>query len=262
VSQKLLDYDLTNIVDAAMKHAVVTFDQNYLIKYLSSHITYEHHWLPSKKHELSNYVKNLIVNAEKDFNSRRTSNYNIEFPTTQMIFKKISNSLLTLTYIGCKMLFLINGIVQILIMNMFLSNEKHEYYGGQIIRTIWRGEADLGERNDSKIFPRITICDVKTKELGTNHLYTVQCVLAYNLFNERIYSFLWFWIFIVIIPLTIIDLIKWIQRFFIFGSYYRYKFIRDRVRIYDQKTGRKEKFLIKLFCEYYMGNDGIHKIIL
>lgn len=101
------------------------------------------------------------------------------------------------------------------------------------------------------------VCDVKTKELGTDHLYTVECVLSFNLFNERIYAFLWFWIFIVVIPFTLLDLFAWLKRIVFFGSYFRFKFLLGHIRATNPNLTEKDKFLVKLFSEYYMGNNGV-----
>lgn len=243
------------MVDAAMKHEFVTYDQRQIIKYLSASITSEHNWLPAEKYELSNYVRKLIRGQEKTAIAQ--SKYNLEFPSTHMILKKIANSTLTISYIAVKLLYLANAFLQLALMDSFLSNKSSRFYGSQILGTILRGEADLGGASDSKIFPRITICDVKTTEMGTDHLYTVQCVLSFNLFNERIYAFLWFWIFLVIVPFTIIDLVNWLKRLLFFGSYYRFRFMLDHIRVLNQDLTQKDKFMIKIFSEYYMGNNGV-----
>lgn len=129
--------------------------------------------------------------------------------------------------------------------------------GFQVLETILNGEADIIQRNDSRIFPRITICDVKTRELGQDHVYSLQCVLSFNLFNERIYAFLWMWIFFILIPFTLIDLIAWVKRVFIFGSNFRYKFIKERLLIYNPLKSKKERLLVKLFTEFQIGMDGV-----
>jgi hypothetical protein len=256
VSQKVLDYDLFNIIDAAMKHDYVHYDQNQIIKYLVGNLTREVNWLPAEKHHLSNYVRKLIRGADVK-NKNGSLKYNLDYPSTHMFFKQLANSALTITYVCTKLLYLANAFLQLYLMNVFLSNKHSTYYGGQVLATIWRGEADLGGASDSKIFPRITICDVKTKELGTDHLHTVQCVLSFNLFNERIYAFLWFWIFCVVVPFTLFDLLSWINRVILFGSYFRFKFLLNHIRILNPNLSERDKFLIKLFSEYYLGNNGI-----
>lgn len=135
--------------------------------------------------------------------------------------------------------------------------KKSLFYGKQIFESILNGEGDLINHTDSKIFPRITICDVPTREIGSDHVYTVQCVLSYNLFNERIYVFLWLWIFFVVIPFTLIDLFAWLKRVFIFGSSFRYRFIKERINVFGKVKSGRDKLLVKLFTEYYLGNDGV-----
>ena len=91
------------------------------------------------------------------------------------------------------------------------------------------------------------------------HTYTIQCVLTFNLFNERIYAFLWFWIFCVLIPTTLVDMVSWSLKFFVVGARYRHNWIYDRLVIYEDvriKTAR-QKSLLRIFAELYVGTDGV-----
>jgi len=129
--------------------------------------------------------------------------------------------------------------------------------------------------NDSIIFPKIAICksfkvyfnlkmytkfyltnlkgDVKTRELEQSHLYTLQCILTFNLYNERIYAFLWFWIFTIVISFTLVDLISWLSRV-MFGSIYRYNFVKKRLKVFVHE---KNDRLIRKFANKYLGPDII-----
>lgn len=129
---------------------------------------------------------------------------------------------------------------------------KKDFFSIQIIRNKF-----VLSRIDSRIFPRITGCDVITHELGTLHHYTLQCVLSLNLFYERIYVFLWFWVFIILVPFLTYDLIAWTLRLFIFSNQYMYKFIKRRVKIFSDIHTHRDKFLLKIFTEYYISADGV-----
>ncbi len=95
------------------------------------------------------------------------------------------------------------------------------------------------------------------KEIGTTHYHTVQCVLSLNMFYERIYEILWFWIFLIIIPFLVYDLVAWTLRIIFFSKSYMYKFIKRRVKIFSNVHTESDKFLLKLFTNYYIGADGV-----
>jgi len=50
---------------------------------------------------------------------------------------------------------------------------------------------------------------LQVRRLGAVHRYTIQCVLPINLFNEKIYLFLWFWTVLVAI-VTCISALSWL----------------------------------------------------
>ena len=56
--------------------------------------------------------------------------------------------------------------------------------------------------------------------------------------------------------MTATDLIIWIIRT-MSSSRYNYKFIKKRIRIHNEITTKKEKYLLNLFSYYYIGNDGV-----
>jgi len=57
-------------------------------------------------------------------------------------------------------------------------------------------------------FPTVTLCDFGVRQMGTVHSHTLQCVLPINLFNEKIYAFLWFW-FVVVAVVVSFSIVRW-----------------------------------------------------
>jgi hypothetical protein len=258
VSYRILDYDLFNMVDAAIKHDTYSYDHQRILKYLSSNITNHHGNLNDDVPNDAKFIKSIILEKDlKDSKDKKKQKNGYNSFSLKIIAKRLNKSILTFSYISIKCLYLVIAILQIYLMNAFLSSKTNSFFGYEILKTILSGEADLVHQSDSKIFPRITICDVKTKELGTDHTYTVQCVLSFNMFNERIYAFLWFWIFLILIPFTVIDLISWMKRVILFGSYNRYQYVKSHIKIFNKIDSDREKFLLKVFTELYLGSDGV-----
>lgn len=71
--------------------------------------------------------------------------------TAQFRFK---SSKILLTYLCVKFLYLFVAVLQIYLMNAFLSTKKHEYYGAEVVSSILNGDNEIHNNTDSKIFPR------------------------------------------------------------------------------------------------------------
>jgi hypothetical protein len=94
------------------------------------------------------------------------------------------------------MFYILNAIGQLFVLNAVLA-AKYDTFGADIVRNLadnvdWTEESYV-------VFPRVTICEFKARgqDMVNVHPYTVQCVLPINLYNEKIYVFLWFWMIFV-----------------------------------------------------------------
>jgi hypothetical protein len=68
-------------------------------------------------------------------------------------------------------------------------------------------------------------CNFAVRNLADNiHTYTVQCSLPINLFNEKIFLIIWFWLYFTTL-LTLIGFIYWIIAFF-YPEYYKSNIVR------------------------------------
>ncbi|GMT35401.1 hypothetical protein PFISCL1PPCAC_26698, partial [Pristionchus fissidentatus] len=110
-------------------------------------------------------------------------------------------SYVTGLYIATKIGYLTNLIIQLLLLDKFLGT-GNLFWGFNMIGDLLSGREWL----ESGIFPRVTLCDFGVRKLANLHRYTVQCVLMINMFNEKIYLFLWFW-FGVVLFVTVINFV-------------------------------------------------------
>ena len=74
-----------------------------------------------------------------------------------------------------KIIYVAHIIIQILIMNVFLSD----------VYNLWEMQNVLYKNEFSSIFPLVTQCSFQVRQLQNVQTYTVQCVLLYNAFNEK-----------------------------------------------------------------------------
>ena len=64
--------------------------------------------------------------------------------------------------------------------------------------------------NQLLVFHTVIFCDFKIRMLGDRlHRYTVQCVLPVNIYTEKIFTVLWFWLLLLNV-LNIVDFVKWL----------------------------------------------------
>uniref|UniRef100_A0A8R1DNY5 Innexin n=1 Tax=Caenorhabditis japonica TaxID=281687 RepID=A0A8R1DNY5_CAEJA len=117
-----------------------------------------------------------------------------------------SGSYLTKLYLFCKVLYLVQIVLQFVILNNFLGT-SYTFWGAGILSDILNGR----EWEESGHFPRVTMCDFEVRVLGNKHRHTVQCVLMINMFNEKVYVFLWFWLVIVGV-VTFLNLVNWTRK--------------------------------------------------
>jgi hypothetical protein len=148
-------------------------------------------------------------------------------------------------YFVIKFLYIINLIVQIIFLQYFLSYYDINYsqYGLNVFKTLFSG-LSLPE---SKLFPRITLCDFQIRELGERHFYTVECILVINIFIEKMYFILWVW-FWALLVITIIDTIRFIYR--IFFRHSRNVFIIQHLDLIVKNRSSKET-QFRQFLRYF-----------
>ena len=166
--------------------------------------------------------------------------------------RKFGNYLVIL-YICTKFLYIGNAFAQVFLLNKVLKTD-YTIYGIEAIVYA------LEEREflNHTIFPKVTMCDFNIRALGIENTrrYTVQCVLPINLYTEKMFVFLWFWI-VMVMFLTTFDLIGWILKSAV--SKDRYRFIENSLLVTERmnRSIKREKSLCWRFVHDYLRLDGV-----
>ena len=153
------------------------------------------------------YFAFRYLTSQKDFKTSCTISLKHLFSRTCCVMcgRRQGNYLVVL-YLFCKLIYIANVLIQLFALNRFMGH-TFSAYGIDVIRSLANGE----EWTDSYRFPRVTMCDFKVRRLGNVQRYTVQCVLPINLFNEKIFLFVWFWI-VFVIAMSCVSLVQWVMR--------------------------------------------------
>jgi len=108
---------------------------------------------------------------------------------TKLFFKGRYGSYSIVVYIITKALYVGNIVLQFFFFNYLIGTNYNNFWGIKLLNDINMGE----EWAVSTLFPRVTLCDIEQRHFGDITRYTVQCVLAINMLNEKLFVFIWFW---------------------------------------------------------------------
>ena len=116
---------------------------------------------------------------------------------------------------------------------------------------------------ESRLFPKTTLCDFTIREFGhpkLAHEYTVPCVLPLNLFNQQMFTFLYFW-YLIVILINIADFFLWLNAL---RPGNRRAFIHKRLhsKKYPLRRGVNERANVLAFINEYLEADGFFLLSL
>uniref|UniRef100_A0A7E4UUP9 Innexin n=1 Tax=Panagrellus redivivus TaxID=6233 RepID=A0A7E4UUP9_PANRE len=171
-------------------------------------------------------------------------------PITQI--GKTRGIYLVILYLFTKLLYVLNVILQFVILNAFLG-PQYTFWGVGILQDLINGR----EWTESGHFPRVTLCDFNVRVLGNIHRWTVQCVLMINMFNEKIFLFFWFW-FLLVGVLSVLSLVYWLFATAI-GDWrigFVSKYLRCTSAVSDPPTNEEER-QISGFVRDLLRPDGV-----
>ena len=172
------------------------------------------------------------------------------------IWYYIYGNYIMVLYLFVKLLYLVNVVGQLFLLNVFLETD-YNMYGVHVVRRLIDGE-------DWKIpsrFPKVTLCDFELRIIGHVNRYTVQCALPVNLFNEMIYIFLWFW-FVAVALTTATSFFFWLGR--VLSRSHQRRYILTRLVAMGklpEETLSREDDILPFVCDF-LRRDGVFLIRL
>ncbi|XP_053680968.1 innexin inx7 [Anopheles nili] len=105
-------------------------------------------------------------------------------------------------HIFCEVLNLLNCVLQIVFTNIFLGRQFWDL-GPRFLREDFTGQMDALDT----IFPKVTKCHFyKYGPTGTIQKHDALCIMALNVINEKIFTFLWFW-YVVLLAISVLALL-------------------------------------------------------
>ena len=121
-------------------------------------------------------------------------------PCEQLLFT-YRNSKLTIRYLFCKLLQLISAGFQYIMLSLCFGS----YVWGPVVLSKLFSGIPLPANN---IFPYLTLCKFSVRKISKLETYYAQCVLMINMFNEKIFLFLWFWLVLMAVT-NLCSFIHW-----------------------------------------------------
>ncbi|XP_076459596.1 innexin unc-9-like [Babylonia areolata] len=201
-------------------------------------------------------IKHIALYLDRWLETHREYHWNMLVRAKQHLARvccffcnKRAGTYLTAFYLTTKVLYAANVIAQFFILNGFLSTDFN-LYGFEVLAKM--GQEDAWK--ESRRFPRVTLCDFRIRQLQNIQTWTVQCVLPINLFNEKIFIFIWFWLVLVAF-LTCLNTIAWFYR--VVFKRNRAVYIKKYLKINNELQTGFDKKLCAKFAEQYLRDDGV-----
>ncbi|XP_067930337.1 innexin unc-9-like [Watersipora subatra] len=149
----------------------------------------------------------------------------------------------------CKLLYTASSIGQLFLLGEFIG-DGYIFYGIDAMRDIIEHKY-----HNSKMFPRVTLCDVNIRQFSNVQLFTIQCALPINLFNEKVYLVLWFWLCAMSL-INILSLVCYLWNAFIPN---RRSYVEQHLKRYlktNYRSSHIRRDQLHRFVCHYLRQDG------
>ncbi|CAF1243111.1 unnamed protein product [Adineta steineri] len=239
--------DLKDLIEAAQTYRSSNIRHDDKIKLLA----YLTNWVDGY---CSNIYRLKILDSRK---SPRTCIAKLKRFVRRYIFRmgRYTGKYLIRSYLFIKFLYLFNSIGQIFLLNVLLGR-NYWLYGIELIYRYWTQNIGLLAAGN-EYFPKVVLCDFTIREPNhpkESHRYTVQCVLPFNLFNQQIFTYLYFWL-VILSCFNIVSILIWCYRM---NSSHNFHYLERRLKFHfltdeNHKATDDSK---RHFVHKYLQGDG------
>ncbi|KAL4217536.1 hypothetical protein ACF0H5_023985 [Mactra antiquata] len=161
---------------------------------------------------------------------------------------------LTLLWFLTKILYCVNIIAQLSLVDGILTPEDRKNFGEVIQDNLYKEDAYLWR--GAPAFPKNVFCNFDIQNLQNTQSWTVQCSLTANYFSEFTYMFIWVWLLFVAV-VTCVSLFIWLVTTLI--PIFRKRYITKALHMVDDNDFDMKSIpdvKISKFCDF-LGEDGI-----
>uniref|UniRef100_A0A0N5C763 Innexin n=1 Tax=Strongyloides papillosus TaxID=174720 RepID=A0A0N5C763_STREA len=201
-------------------------------------------------------IKSLVIHLQGalKFHKRVKKKQIKRFKVLFLCNLPYSSAYVTLMYLLTKFLYLFNVTLQLFLMNSFLETDRYKYYGLEAVLDLIKGKT----WDQTGMFPRVSLCDFDVRVMGNIQEHTIQCVLVINIFNEKIFIFLWFW-YLTLFIFTLGSFLYWFLINFFPSVPKRFigRHLEMSELLFDTKENDKD---LDKFVYGYLKYDGVFVI--
>ncbi|CEF60913.1 Innexin family-containing protein [Strongyloides ratti] len=201
-------------------------------------------------------IKSLVIHLQGalKFHKRVKKKQIKQFKVLFLCNLPYSSAYVTLMYVFSKFLYLANVTLQLFLMNSFLETDRYKYYGLEAVLDLIKGKT----WDQTGMFPRVSLCDFDVRVMGNIQEHTIQCVLVINIFNEKIFIFLWFW-YLTLLIFTLGSFLYWVFINFFPSTSKRFiaRHLEMSELMFDPKENDKD---LDKFVYGYLKYDGVFVI--
>ena len=222
--------NVTKIVELAHSTSLMTPVERE--RKMANAAAFMHRWL----HTYSSYKFNAIARFREKFSA------------ILFCFAKRTGNYLTGLYMFVKVLYIANSIGQFFMLSSFLGL-NYWMLGFDAMSTFFK----TGKWQDHYTFPRVGLCDYKIRQMANVQTFSVQCVLSVNLFLEKMYLLMWFWM-VGVLAANVANFVLWIVDNVVLDRNERFLF--DYARMMGLQS-KHDMTIYRLFAFSHLKRDGV-----